>query len=166
MKIFVLLIVFLISIPLTLASTEEYLDFDPLTEDVIRTFSNELAGRYEIFDQTSDAIKVSFNVEVIAPQKILVSNFIMYGQENNSLLAIFNPLKKKGVKTDGPDSGIYLSDIIYDEEFFEGYGFTKLEGDAIPPFLAGRAGKNLYIRDKKATVTITHADEREEEAEI
>jgi len=94
MKIFILLFTFLISISSALASTEEYLDFDPLTEDVIRTFSNELAGRYEILDQTSDVTKASFDIEVVSPQEILVSNFIMYGQENDSLLAIFNILKR------------------------------------------------------------------------
>lgn len=165
MKIYILLFAFLISLPSAFAATE-HLDFDPLTEDVIRTFSNELAGFYEILDQTSDLIKASFKVEEVAPNKVLITNFIMYGQENDSFLAVFHPLQKKGLKIEGPDSDVYLSDIMYDEDFFEEYGFTKLEGDAIPDFLSGKDGQTLYVRDKKISVTITYADGRKENSEI
>ena len=146
MKIYILLFAFLISLPSAFAATD-YLDFDPLTQDVIRTFSDGLVGLYEVRDQTSDLIKASFNVEEVAPKKVLITNFIMYGQENDSLLAVFHPLQKKGLKIEGSESGVYLSDILYDEDFFEEYGFTKLEGAAIPGFLSGeRWSDALYTR--------------------
>jgi len=55
---------------------------------------------------------------------------------------------------------------MYDEDFFKEYGFTRLEDTAVPSFLRERLGTNIYVRNKKITVTITEKDGREEDIEI
>ena len=173
MKVFVLLIVFLISIPQTIAlasssdfasQADEWLAYeDPHTGfSVIRYTENFANGDHQVCetdeddDEVVDTIKAEFKLELTQDGAILIRDFNEFGGVEDAFLAVLGYLQNEGCTIFGDDSNVFLSDTMDNKIVRAAYGFKPANEvlAEIPDSLTSLV-HSLYVRHEK---TLIHMD--------
>lgn len=151
MKSLKVLIAFLIGISGVVAST----DYDSLKGELASTFPpSSVSGNYCLHDNDSDLVNTTYTLEDLADHKVLVKNFVSYKNKSDSLLGILYELQEKKFVLEGLQSAVFFSDTTGDNDFLVGHGFRKLEGDELPSPLVTVDGENIYVRERKISVSL------------
>lgn len=168
MKIFVLLIVFLImSIPQTIASVsssdsqDEWEAYkDPHTGlSVIRSTENFASGYYQVCetdeDEAEDILKADFNLVLTEDRAILIRDFNEFGGVEDAFLAVLGCLQNEGCTIFGDDSNVFLSDTMDNKDIRAVYGFKPANEvlAEIPASLESLVD-TLYVRHSKISFNI------------
>ena len=169
MKIFVLLIVFLIiSIPQTIASVsssdsqDEWQAYeDPHTGlSVIRYTENFTNGYHQVCetdedDEVEDILKAQFNLELTEDGAILLRDYNEFDGVDDALLAVLGYLKNEGCTIFGDDSNVFLNDTMDNKDIRAVYGFKPANEvlAEIPASLESLVD-TLYVRHSKTSINI------------